>query len=151
MSGARQPAIAVAGLRKSFDETVVLDGVDLTVAEGTVFALLGPNGAGKTTMMRILSTLITADVRPVAWPATTCVRRSGRGARPSIGVTGQFSALDELFTGMENMRLMADLHHLASAGPHGWTSYSSGSGSPMPRTSRCRPIPAACVDGSTWR
>ena len=60
MSGARQPAIVASGVRKSFDETVVLDGVDLTVAEGTVFALLGPNGAGKTTMIRILSTLIAA-------------------------------------------------------------------------------------------
>jgi energy-coupling factor transporter ATP-binding protein EcfA2 len=56
------PAIVAAGLRKSFGETVVLEGVDLTVAEGTVFALLGPNGAGKTTIVRILSTLVAADV-----------------------------------------------------------------------------------------
>ena len=55
------PAITVAGLRKSFDGNVVLDGIDLTVAEGTIFALLGPNGAGKTTMVQILSTLIPAD------------------------------------------------------------------------------------------
>jgi ABC-2 type transport system ATP-binding protein len=58
---ARPPAIAVTGLRKSFGDHVVLDGVDLSVPEGTVFSLLGPNGAGKTTMVQILSTLITAD------------------------------------------------------------------------------------------
>ncbi|MFF1508026.1 ATP-binding cassette domain-containing protein, partial [Streptomyces sp. NPDC058326] len=55
------PAIAANGLRKSYGEKTVLDGVDLTVPAGTVFALLGPNGAGKTTAVKILSTLITAD------------------------------------------------------------------------------------------
>ena len=61
MKDLRQPAVAATGVRKSFDETVVLDGVDLVVEEGAIFALLGPNGAGKTTMVRILSTLISAD------------------------------------------------------------------------------------------
>jgi ABC-2 type transport system ATP-binding protein len=56
-----RPAISAQSVRKSFGEHIVLDGVDLTVAEGTIFSLLGPNGAGKTTMVRILSTLIAAD------------------------------------------------------------------------------------------
>jgi ABC-2 type transport system ATP-binding protein len=61
MTDVRQPALVVTGVRKSFGETVVLDGVDLTVTEGTIFALLGPNGAGKTTIVRILSTLVPLD------------------------------------------------------------------------------------------
>src|SRR5258708_38601964 len=60
-----RPAISAQAVRKSFGEHIVLDGVDLTVAEGTIFALLGPNGAGKTTMVRILSTLIAADARDI--------------------------------------------------------------------------------------
>ncbi|MFC6016381.1 ATP-binding cassette domain-containing protein [Plantactinospora solaniradicis] len=104
-------AISVTGLRKSFGKQVVLDGIDLDVPEGTVFALLGPNGAGKTTTVQILSTLLDPDggeVRiaghdPAADPDPV---------RAAIGVTGQFSALDNLLTGEENLRLMADLHHL---------------------------------------
>jgi ABC-2 type transport system ATP-binding protein len=61
VSDLRHPAVVATGVRKSFGETVVLDGVDLTVAKATIFALLGPNGAGKTTMVRILSTLVSAD------------------------------------------------------------------------------------------
>jgi ABC-2 type transport system ATP-binding protein len=116
MNGGRQPAIVVSGLCKSFGETLVLDGVELTVAEGTVFALLGPNGAGKTTIVRILSTLIAADAGQ-ARVAGHDVRGDPDGVRAAIGVTGQFSAVDELLTGEENLRLMADLHHLGrSAG-----------------------------------
>ena len=115
MSSARQPAIVATGVRKSFGEQVVLDGVDLTVADGTVFALLGPNGAGKTTMIRILSTLIAPDAGRLR-VADHDVVDDPDEVRATIGVTGQFSALDELLTGMENMRLMADLNHLGSAG-----------------------------------
>ncbi len=115
MSGARQPAIIASGVRKSFDETAVLDGVNLTVAEGTVFALLGPNGAGKTTMIRILSTLIAPDAGRLRVAGHDVVEDPDE-VRAAIGVTGQFSALDELLTGMENMRLMADLNHLGNAG-----------------------------------
>ena len=104
-------AIQVAGLRKSYGPQVVLDGIDLEVAEGTVFALLGPNGAGKTTMVRILSTLISADAGEVRI-AGHDVRREPDAVRTTIGVTGQFSAVDDLFTGEENLRLMADLRHL---------------------------------------
>ena len=111
MTATRRPAILAAGVRKAFDETTVLDGVDLTVAEGTIFALLGPNGAGKTTMIRILSTLIAPDAGQV-FVAGHDVLRNPEAVRGAIGVTGQFSALDELCTGLENMRLMADLNHL---------------------------------------
>ena len=116
MSGARPPVIVASGVCKSFGETVVLDGVDLTVSAGTVFALLGPNGAGKTTMIRILSTLIAADAGR-AHVAGHDVAQDPDGVRAAIGVTGQFSALDDLLTGRENLRLMADLNHLSrSAG-----------------------------------
>jgi ABC-2 type transport system ATP-binding protein len=105
------PAITVAGLCKSFGGNVVLDGIDLTVAEGTIFALLGPNGAGKTTMVQILSTLIPADSGQICVAGHDVVTDPD-GVRAAIGVTGQFSAVDDLLTGEENLRLMADLHHL---------------------------------------
>jgi ABC-2 type transport system ATP-binding protein len=104
-------AIAVTGLRKSFGDHVVLDGIDLRVAEGTIFALLGPNGAGKTTTVQILSTLIGADAGEIR-VAGHDVARQPDAVRTAIGVTGQFSAVDGLLTGEENMALMADLHHL---------------------------------------
>jgi ABC-2 type transport system ATP-binding protein len=104
-------AIQVIGLRKSYGEQVVLDGIDLEIAEGTVFALLGPNGAGKTTTIHILSTLIAADGGD-ARVAGHDVRGEPDAVRAVIGLTGQFSAVDALFTGEENLRLMADLRHL---------------------------------------
>ncbi|MEV4662066.1 ATP-binding cassette domain-containing protein [Micromonospora echinofusca] len=107
-------AISVAALRKSFGDHVVLDGIDLTVAAGTTFALLGPNGAGKTTTVQILSTLIGADSGE-ARVAGHDVAREPDAVRAAIGVTGQFSAVDGLLTGEENLRLMADLHHLPRA------------------------------------
>jgi len=106
------PAIAATGLRKSFGDQVVLDGLDLAVPPGTVFALLGANGAGKTTTVRILSTLISADAGD-AQVAGHDLAREPDAVRAAIGVTGQFSALDNLLTGRENLLLMADLHHLA--------------------------------------
>jgi ABC-2 type transport system ATP-binding protein len=106
------PAIAVSGLRKSYSDHVVLDGLDLTVPRGTVFSLLGANGAGKTTTVRILSTLIRADAGE-ARVAGHDVAREPDAVRAAIGVTGQFSAVDNLLTGEENLLLMADLHHLA--------------------------------------
>ncbi|HSS36390.1 MAG TPA: ATP-binding cassette domain-containing protein [Patescibacteria group bacterium] len=111
------PAISVRGLRKSFGQQLVLDGIDFEVAEGTVFALLGPNGAGKTTTVHILSTLIAADGGE-ARVAGHDVAREADAVRGVIGLTGQFSAVDGLFTGAENLRLMADLRHLdAAEGP----------------------------------
>jgi ABC-2 type transport system ATP-binding protein len=104
-------AIEVTGITKSYGDQQVLRGLDLTVPAGTVYALLGPNGAGKTTMVRILSTLIGADDGQ-ARVAGFDVRTEPDGVRQSIGVTGQFSAIDALLTGRENLRLMADLAHL---------------------------------------
>jgi ABC-2 type transport system ATP-binding protein len=105
------PAVQVAGLRKSFGDKVVLDGIDMEIAEGTVFALLGPNGAGKTTTVQILSTLIRADSGDIR-VAGFDVSREPQAVRDVIGVTGQFSAVDYLLSGRENLLLMADLHHL---------------------------------------
>src|SRR5215469_1324434 len=104
-------AISVTGLRKSFGEKVVLDGIDLQVAEGTIFSLLGPNGAGKTTIVHILSTLIPSSGGE-ARIAGYDVRTQADQVRAQIGVTGQFSAVDDLLTGTENLLLMADLNHI---------------------------------------
>jgi ABC-2 type transport system ATP-binding protein len=104
-------AVHVAGLRKSFGDKLVLDGIDLDIAEGTVFALLGPNGAGKTTTVQILSTLIRADAGDIT-VAGFDVHREPDRVRDAIGVTGQFSSVDYLLSGRENLMLMADLHHL---------------------------------------
>ena len=107
-------AIRATGLRKSYGDKLVLDGIDLDVPEGSVFALLGPNGAGKTTAVQILSTLIGGDAGEV-WVAGHDLAREPDAVRAAIGVTGQFSAVDNILTGAENLRLMADLHHLPKA------------------------------------
>ncbi|MEV6307755.1 ATP-binding cassette domain-containing protein [Streptomyces sp. NPDC051840] len=111
--GASSPAaVSAVGLRKSYGDKVVLDGIDLSIPAGSVFALLGPNGAGKTTAVKILSTLVTADggeLRVGGHDLAT----DPQAVRALIGVTGQFSAVDGLITGEENMLLMADLHHLS--------------------------------------
>jgi len=104
-------ALKVTGLRKTFGEVAVLDGIDLEIAEGTVFALLGPNGAGKTTAVQILSTLLRPDAG-TASVAGFDVESEPDSVRAAIGVTGQLSAVDNLLTGEENLLLMADLHHL---------------------------------------
>jgi len=109
-----QPAIAATGLRKSYGDKVVLDGIDLHIPAGSVFALLGPNGAGKTTAVKILSTLISADGGQ-AQVAGHDLAADPQAVRAAIGVTGQFSAVDGLITGEENMLLMADLHHLSKS------------------------------------
>ncbi len=108
---ATRPAVSVNGLRKAYGEKVVLDGVDLSIGEGEVIALLGPNGAGKTTMVRILSTLIPADAGTASVMGHD-LRREAGAVRAVIGVTGQFSAVDNLLTGEENLLLMGRLLHL---------------------------------------
>jgi ABC-2 type transport system ATP-binding protein len=107
-----RPAIRATGLRKSFGDKLVLDGIDLHVPEGTVFALLGPNGAGKTTTVHILTTLIGADGGAVQ-VAGHDVAADPDSVRAQIGVTGQLTAVDNLLTGEENLLLMADLRHLS--------------------------------------
>ncbi|WP_436846608.1 ABC transporter ATP-binding protein, partial [Streptomyces niveus] len=107
-------AVSAVGLRKSYGDKLVLDGIDLRIPAGSVFALLGPNGAGKTTAVKILSTLITADGGQ-ARVGGHDLATDPQSVRAAIGVTGQFSAVDGLITGEENMLLMADLHHLSRA------------------------------------
>jgi ABC-2 type transport system ATP-binding protein len=107
-------AITVRGLRKAYGQKVVLDGLDLDIPAGSIFALLGPNGAGKTTVVNILSTLVAAD-GGTASVAGHDPARDADAVRAAIGVTGQFSAVDGLLTGEENLVLMADLHHLDRA------------------------------------
>src|SRR5580700_3255999 len=104
-------AIAVSGLRKTYGDKIVLDGIDLDVSAGTVYALLGPNGAGKTTTVNVLTTLIKADAG-TARVAGHDLATEAKAVRAVIGVTGQFAAVDDLLTGEENLQLMADLHHL---------------------------------------
>ncbi|GAB3567681.1 daunorubicin resistance protein DrrA family ABC transporter ATP-binding protein [Amycolatopsis endophytica] len=105
------PAIEVAGMRKAFGDKVVLDGIDLRIPAGSIFALLGPNGAGKTTMVQILSTYLRTGSGS-ARVAGHDVDAEPDAVRAAIGVTGQFSAVDNKLTGEENLWLMADLHHL---------------------------------------
>jgi len=111
---ATRTAVSAQSLHKTYGDTKVLDGVDLSIGEGEVFALLGPNGAGKTTTVKILSTLIPAD----AGTATVMghdLRREGDAVRAVIGVTGQFSAVDDWLTGEENLLLMGQLLHVPKA------------------------------------
>ncbi len=114
-AGPRTPAavsaVSALGLRKSYGDKTVLDGIDLRIPAGSVFALLGPNGAGKTTAVKILSTLVSADGGQ-AQVAGHDLAADAQAVRAAIGVTGQFSAVDGLITGEENMLLMADLHLL---------------------------------------
>ncbi len=105
------PVVVARGLRKSYGDLTVLDGVDLDVASGEVLALLGPNGAGKTTTVRILATLLRPD-GGTAYVAGKNVVTQAADVRAAISLTGQFAAVDELLTGVENLRLMARLAHL---------------------------------------
>lgn len=107
-------AIAASGLRKAYGDKVVLDGIDLNVAAGSIFSLLGPNGAGKTTAVNVLTTLLKAD-GGTAYVAGRDIATETKAVRKAIGVTGQFAAVDDLLTGEENLRLMADLHRLRGA------------------------------------
>ncbi|KOX18563.1 ABC transporter [Saccharothrix sp. NRRL B-16348] len=101
-------AIEVSGLRKAYGDKTVLDGIDFDVRAGTIFSLLGPNGAGKTTTVNVLTTLMKAD-GGTARVAGHDIATEARAVRATIGVTGQFAAVDELLTGHENLQLMVDL------------------------------------------
>src|SRR3954471_11458155 len=104
-------AIVVEGLVKRFGATTALDGVDLTVTEGSVLGLLGPNGAGKTTVVRILTTLLLADAGRAEVVGLDVVRDAD-AVRASIGLTGQDAAVDEYLTGFENLEMVGRLYHL---------------------------------------
>ncbi|MEV0316870.1 ATP-binding cassette domain-containing protein [Streptomyces sp. NPDC050658] len=108
-------AIAVSGLRKAYGDKAVLDGIGFDVPEGSVYSMLGPNGAGKTTTVNILTTLLKADAGTVR-VAGHDVATGTRKVRSAIGVTGQFAAVDGLLSGRENLRMMADLKRVRSAG-----------------------------------
>jgi ABC-2 type transport system ATP-binding protein len=108
-------AIIASGLRKSYQDKVVLDGIDLEVPAGTVFSLLGPNGAGKTTTVNVLTTLMQAD-GGTARVGGHDIATEAKGVRGVIGVTGQFAAVDELLSGQENLQLMVDLSRDADNG-----------------------------------
>ncbi len=111
-------AIRVQGLEKSYPKLKVLRGVDFGVARGTILALLGSNGAGKTTVVKILTTLLTADAGAVTVDGFDVARQAAK-VRESISLTGQFAAVDEILTGRENLVLMARLRHLKHPGDIG--------------------------------
>ena len=113
--GTPTPAAVVArGLVKTYKDVVALDGVDLTVPQGTVLGLLGPNGAGKTTTVRILTTLLQPDSGS-AEVAGLDVLREPRAVRRRIGLSGQYAAVDEYLTGYENLEMIGRLYHLGKA------------------------------------
>lgn len=114
-------AIEARGLMKSYGDVRVLQGVDITVCGGSVFALLGPNGAGKTTTVRILATLLKADAGRARVAGHDVVAERSR-VRRSISLTGQYAALDEQQTGIENLRMMARLSGLNRAGARSRTA-----------------------------
>jgi ABC-2 type transport system ATP-binding protein len=106
--------IEARGLVKEYGDVVALDGLDLSVPEGTVYALLGPNGAGKTTAVRILTTLLQPDAGTATVDGLNVVKKPN-AVRRIIGLTGQYAAVDEYLTGRENLRMFGDLYHLPSA------------------------------------
>jgi ABC-2 type transport system ATP-binding protein len=116
MTAQQVHAIHVQGLEKSYKQLHVLRGVDLEVAQGSIFALLGANGAGKTTLIKILSTLLKADTG-TATVAGFDVATHPAQVRESFSLTGQFAAVDELLTGRENLVLMGRLRRVKDAGP----------------------------------
>ena len=108
------PALSLTGLTKSFGGHRVLAGIDLDIDRGQVFSLLGPNGAGKTTLVRILSTLTRPDAGSAEVAGYDVVHEADR-VRASIGVTGQYAALDRVLTGTENLHMVGQLLHLGRA------------------------------------
>jgi ABC-2 type transport system ATP-binding protein len=108
------PAIVASGLVKRFGDVPALDGIDLAVAPGTVFGLLGPNGAGKTTTVRILTTILHPDAGEARVLGHDVITEA-EAVRNSIGLAGQYAAVDENLTGAENLRMVGKLTHLPRA------------------------------------
>ncbi|MET7337442.1 ATP-binding cassette domain-containing protein [Nonomuraea sp. NPDC005650] len=107
------PAIHAEGLVKKYGDVVALDGMDLSVPEGTVFGLLGPNGAGKTTTVRILTTLVRPDAGRATVAGLDVVAQADR-LRSRIGASGQYAAVDDHMTGAENLEMVGRLYHLGA-------------------------------------
>lgn len=105
--------IQIEGVSKSFRDVEVLKGVDYEVEKGCVFALLGSNGAGKTTMIRIMATILKADAGSVLINGFD-IEKNPEKIRESISLTGQFTAIDEILTGRENIKMIAKLRHLGN-------------------------------------
>ncbi|MDF5756247.1 ATP-binding cassette domain-containing protein [Spongiactinospora sp. TRM90649] len=105
------PAIEAEGLVKKYGDVTALDGLNLSVPQGTVFGLLGPNGAGKTTTVRILTTLLKPDGGHARVAGFDVVRDAGR-LRSHIGASGQYAAVDDHLTGAENLEMVGRLYHL---------------------------------------
>ncbi|MCW2774367.1 MAG: daunorubicin resistance transporter ATPase subunit [Nocardioides sp.] len=108
------PAIRAERLVKKYGEVTALDGLDLEVEEGTVMGLLGPNGAGKTTTVRVLTTLLKPDSGHAEVAGVDVLRRP-KELRRRIGVSGQYAAVDEHLTGLENLDMVGRLYHLGAA------------------------------------
>ncbi len=112
MADSKADAVVVKNLKKSYKDLHVLRGIDFTVKQGTVLALLGPNGAGKTTTIKILSTLLKPDGGEATINGYNVVKQ-GAEARKSIGLTGQYAAVDEYLTGEENLYMIGRLYRMA--------------------------------------
>jgi ABC-2 type transport system ATP-binding protein len=107
-------AIETSGLTKAYEDTMALDGLDLTMAEGSILGVLGPNGAGKTTTVKVLTTL-TKPTSGRAFVEGTDVVAEPQKVRSRIGLTGQYAAVEERMTGRENLEHVARLFHMTAA------------------------------------
>ncbi|PSL44246.1 ABC-2 type transport system ATP-binding protein [Chitinophaga niastensis] len=116
MMSQNEIAISAQGLKKSYKNIPVLEGVDFEVKTGSIFALLGSNGAGKTTIVKILATLLKQDSGNVTVNGFDVASKPGN-VRQSISLTGQFAAVDEILTGRENLIMIAKLRHLKNPHP----------------------------------
>ena len=143
-------AVLAEGLVKSFGDVNALAGVTFEVPSGTVLGLLGPNGAGKTTAVRILTTILQPDGGRASVAGHDVVREP-QAVRRSIGLAGQYAAVDENLTGRENLVLVGRLSHIGKAlrARASDARCSTSSTSPTPATGRCARTRVGCVADST--